>query len=137
MTYRAALSIFLAALVLLLVSSRDTFASRRHNYPVRPPEEIEHTLGVLRLQDLDSQRVSVTFWSTDNAASRLENIKQAARARTDPGLTHIGVNIGDDPAVAAAYLRRDALASDSLQLFATPESTPSLASTYGYRTLYR
>lgn len=137
MTYRAPLSIFLAALVLLLISSRDSFASHRHNYPVRPPEEIEHTIGVLRLQDIDSQRVSVTFWSTEDAASRLENIKEAARARADAGLTHIGVNVGDDPAIAAAYLRRDALDSDSLQLVAAPGAVPYLRSSYGYRTLYR
>lgn len=134
---RAPLSIFLAALVLLLISSRDSFASHRHSYPVRPPEEIEHTLGVLNLQDLDSQRVSVTFWSADNAASRLENIKEAARARSNPDLTHIGVNLGDDPELAAAYLRRDSLASDPMQLFATPDAAPGLATTYGYRTLYR
>lgn len=137
MTYRLPLSIFLAALVLLLISSRDTYASHLHNYPTRPPEEIEHTLGVLKMQDLDSQRVSVTFWSTDNAASRLENIKEALRAKNDPNLTHIGVNIGDDPDIAAAYLRRDALDGDSLQLFALPDAAPALASTYGLRTLYR
>lgn len=137
MTYRLPLSIFLAALVLLLISSRDTYVSRLHNYPTRPPEEIEHTLGVLKMQDLDSQRVSVTFWSSGHAASRLENIKEALRARNDPDLTHIGVNLGDDPDLAAAYLRRDALDGDSLQLFALPGNAPSLASTYGLRTLYR
>lgn len=137
MTYRAPLSIFLAALVLLLISSRDSFASHRHNYPVQPPEEIRHALGVLRLQDLDSQRVSITFWSTEDAASRLENIKEANRARNDAGLTHIGVNVGDDRNLAAAYLRRDALDTDSFQLFADPGTVPYLRSSYGYRTLYR
>lgn len=138
MSYRAPLSIFLAALVLLLISSRDTFASHRRNYPLRPPDEIEHTLGVLRLQqEQDSQRVSVTFWSADDAASRIENIKEAARARSNPRLTHIGVNVGDHPDLAAAYLRRDALDNDTLQLFAAPEVVPWLISTYGYRTVYR
>ncbi len=134
---RAPLSIFLAALVLLIISSRDTFASRRHNYPLRPPEEIEHALGVLRLHDLDSQRVSVTFWCADDAASRLENIKEAARARLDPGLTHVGVNLGDSPELVSAYLRRDSLGADSMQLHVLPDVAQSLLSTYGLRTLYR
>ncbi|MCM1310790.1 MAG: hypothetical protein NC301_07190 [Bacteroides sp.] len=135
MTYRVPLSIFLAALVLLLISSRDTFAAHRHNYPLRAPEEIQHTMGVLKMQDLDSQRVSVTFWSADDAASRIENIKETLRAKNDPHLTHIGVNVGDDPALAAAYLKRDALDSDTLQVFALPES--GLAEEYGHRTVYR
>lgn len=134
MTHRVPLSIFLAALVLLMISSRDTYASHRHNYPVRPPEEIEHALGVLKMQDLDSQRVSVTFWNTEDAASRVENIKEALRARKDPGLTHIGVNIGDSPEIAAAYLKRDALADDTLQLLGTPGAG---LEQYGLRTLYR
>lgn len=135
MTYKVPLSIFLAALVLLMISSRDTFAAHRHNYPLRPPQEIEHTLGVLKLHDIDAPNVSVTFWSADDAASRVENIKEALRAKNNPQLTHIGVNVGDDPALAAAYLRRDKLDGDSLQLFALPES--GLDREYELRTLYR
>ncbi len=137
MSYRAPLSIFLAALVLLLISSRDTFAAHRRNYPVRPPEEIQHTLGVLKLRDIDAGHVTVTFWSADDAESRLENIKEAARARADDAITHIGVNVGDDPDIAAAYLRRDALDGDSLQLLALPDEARALTDTYGYRTFYR
>lgn len=136
MKYRVPLSIFLAALALLLIASRDTFAAHRRNYPLRPPEEIQHALGVLRMQDLDPQgRVSVTFWSADDAASRVENIKEALRAKNDPKLTHVGVNVGDNPALAAAYLRRDALDGDTLQLLALPES--GLEEQYGLGTLYR
>lgn len=129
------MSIFLAAIVLLMISSRDTFASRRRNYPLRLPEEIEHTLGVLRMKDLDSQRVSVTFWSADDAASRIENIKESMRAKNDPNLTHIGVNVDNRPELAAAYLRRDNLDGDTLQIFALPET--GLREEYGLRTLYR
>lgn len=135
--YRAPLSIFLAALVLLLISSRNSAASQLHNYPTRPPENIEHRLGTLNLADLGTQNVSVTIWNADNAASRMENIKETARAKADPNLTHIGINVGDNPDLAEAYLRRDALAGDSLQLFATPDQAEHLAKTYGFRTLYR
>lgn len=137
MNYRAPLSIFLAALVLLLISSRDSAASQLRNYPTRPPENIEHRLGTLNLGDLGAQNVSVTFWNVDNAAARMENIKEAARAKADPNLTHIGINVGDSPELAEAYLRRDALAGDSLQLLANPDDADRLAETYGFRTLYR
>lgn len=120
---------------MLMISSRDTFASRRRNYPPRLPDEIEHTLGVLRMHDLDSQRVSVTFWSTDDAASRVENIKEALRAKNDPNLTHIGVNVGDNPELAAAYLRRDDLAGDTLQVLALPGS--GFREAYGLKTFYK
>ncbi len=135
MTYRVPLSIFLAALALLLIASRDTFAAHRRNYPLRPPDEIQHAFGVLKMQDLDSVGVSVTFWRADDAASRMENIKEALRAGKDPKLTHVGVNVGDNPALAAAYLKRDALDGDSLQLLALPES--GFAEKYGLGTLYR
>ena len=135
MTHRVSLSIFLAALALLLLSSHDTSASRRRNYPLRVPDEIAHTLGVLRMQDLDSQRVSVTFWSTDDAVSRMENIWEALRAKNDPTLTHIGVNVDANPGLAAAYLQRDNLDGDSLQVFALPGS--GLREEYGLRTIFR
>lgn len=136
MKYRTPFSIFLAALVILLISSRESYASKLHNYPTRPPQSIEHALGTLNLGELDSRNVSVTFWNSDDAASRLENIKEAARAKADPNLTHIGVNVGDNPDLAQAYLRRDALSSDSLQLIAAPQAAPELRK-YGLGTLYR
>lgn len=135
MKYRAPFSIFLAALVLLLISSRDTFAAHRHNYPLQPPSEIEHSRGILKLDDFENQKLSVTFWSADDAASRVENIKETLRAKNDPNLTHIGVNVGDDKELAEAYLKRDELFGDSLQIFAVAES--GLQSEYGLRTLYR
>ena len=136
MKYRTPFSIFLAALVILLISSRDSYASKLHNYPARPPQSIEHALGTLNLDEFGSRNVSVTFWNSDDAASRLENIKETARAKADPNLTHIGVNVGDRPDLAMAYLRRDALASDSLQLIAAPEAAQGLRK-YGLGTLYR
>lgn len=134
---RAVLSIFLAALVMLMISSHDSFASHRRNYPPRPPEHIEHALGMLDLDSLPTRNVSVTFWSSDDAASRMENIREAARARADTSLTHIGVNLSDSPELFSAYLRRDRLEGDSLQLLATGESARRLSDAYGYRTLYR
>ncbi len=136
MKYRTPFSIFLAALVILLISSRDSYASRLHDYPTRPPQSIEHALGTLNINQPESRNLSVTFWNSNDAASRLENIKETARAKTDPNLTHIGVNVGDQQELAMAYLRRDALASDSLQIIATPEAATSLQK-YGLGTFYR
>ncbi len=134
---RATISIFLAALVLLMISSHDTFASRFRHYPERPPEEIRHALGTLRLDDLGNGHVSVTFWSSDDAASRMENIREAARARSDSTLTHIGVNVADSRDLFEAFLKRDRLAGDSLQLLAAGEDADRLLDAYGYRTVYK
>lgn len=133
---RAIISIFLGALVLLLISSHDTFASRRHNVPAVPPREIEHTTGVFRADSVASGRVSLTLWSSDDAASRLENMKQASLARHDPDLTHIGVNLDDTPELFKDFLRRDNLDDDPNQYLATDEVAHALASTYGYGTWY-
>lgn len=134
---RATISIFLAALVLLMISSHDSFANRRRNYPERPPEEIRHALGTLRLNDFGTGHVSVTFWSSDDAASRIENIREAARARSDSTLTHIGVNLTDNRELFEAFLKRDRLAGDSLQLLAAGEDAERLREAYGYRTVYK
>ncbi len=137
MTYRTPLTLFLAALVLLLISSHDTAASQFHDYPQRPPQEIAHELGVLNMADFGSQRLSVTFWSSDDAASRLENIREAHRAKYDPTLTHIGVNLSDPHDLFNAYLQRDRLTGDPLQLRVSGDNARTLLDTYGYRTLYQ
>lgn len=123
---------------MLLISSHDTAASQRHDYPRRPPAEIQHALGVLKMHELGPQNVSVTFWSSDDAASRMENIREAERARHDPTLTHVGVNLSEDsPEIFNAYLLRDKLADDSLQLLAAPDVARELRDTYGLRTVYK
>lgn len=133
---RAIISIFLAALVILLISSHDTFASRRHNVPMVPPREIEHTTGVFRPDSVPTKRISLTLWSSNDAASRIENMKQAALARKDPDLTHIGVNLDDTPDIFKEFLHRDNLADDTNQYLVDDEVAHALASTYGYGTWY-
>lgn len=133
---RAIFSIFLGALVILLISSHDTFASRQHNVPMKPPREIEHISGVFRADSITSPRVSLTFWSSDDAASRLENMQQASLARQDPDWTHIGVNLDETPDLFKDFLRRDNLSDDPNQYLAVDEVAHSLAETYGYGTLY-
>lgn len=137
MIYRTPITLFLAALALLIISSHDTAASQLHDYPKRPPREIAHELGVLKMADFGSQRLSVTFWSGDDAVSRMENIREAHRAKHDPTLTHIGVNLSDSRDIFNAYLRRDRLTDDPLQLRVSGDNARTLLDTYGYRTLYQ
>lgn len=80
--------------------------------------------------------MSVTFWSSDNAASRLENMQQAALARADSSMVHIGVNLDDTPDLFADFLMRDNLRDDPNQLLATDEAARALSDTYGYGTMY-
>lgn len=101
------------------------------------PPEIAHTFGVLRTHELQNQRVTMTLWSGDDAASRLENIQLAQAADADPSHTHIGVNVADPEPLFDAYLLRDGLTNHPYQLLATPDEAATLLSTYGYTTLYK
>lgn len=136
MNKRIILSIFLAALMLLIVSNNSTSASSRSRNPGRAPSRIEHDMGMVDLNALKDKKVSVTFWSSDNAASRMENIKNAAEAKNDPARKHIGVNIDDEPKLFQAYLLRDHLEDDTLQLRAEGDIARQLTDTYGYTTVY-
>lgn len=122
--------------MLLIISSNDSSASKPARNPGRAPAQIEHDMGMVNLNSLKDKKVSVTFWSSDNAASRMENIKNATEAKTDPNREHIGVNIDDAPDLFQAYLLRDHLENDSLQLRADGSVARNLAETYGYTTVY-
>lgn len=136
--YRAPFSVFLAALTILLISSHDTAASKLHNYSESHPRDIEYALELLELRDVDPQQhLSITLWSSEDAESRLENIRRASLARNNPDLTHIGVNLTDSEDIFNAYLLRDNLAGDSLQLHASGAAANNLMNTYGYRTISR
>lgn len=137
MDYRALFTIFLSVAVVVLLFSHRSSASQVKGCSNQAPAEIQHSEGVLRLHELTPQRVSVTFWSGDDAASRIENITEANRARLSPTHTHIGVNLTDSPELFKAYLERDDLAGEPYQLRATDASARFLRSTYGYRTLYK
>ena len=134
---RAIITVFLAALVIILISSHDTFASRQHHVPMTPPREIEHTAGTFHADSIPTgQRLTLTFWSSDDAASRIENIRRSLQAESDSNLTHIGVNIDDSPEIFKNYLKRDNLSDDPNQYLVTDEVADALSATYGYGTLY-
>lgn len=119
---------------MLLISSHDTFASRVRNVEA-PPRVIEHTAGVINVDSLRGKKVSVTFWSSNDAASRVENLTYAAEARRDSTRrVHIGVNIDDEPQLFKEYLLHDNLSNDANQLLATGDVAARLAETYGYGT---
>lgn len=136
MNTRVILSIFLSALMLLIISSNDSSAVKPRRLPSRAPAKIEHDLGKLNLGDFKAKDISVTFWSSHDAASRLENIKLAAQAKDDPEKQHIGVNIDDEPDLYRAYLLRDKLHNDTLQLRVDSNIAKDLAAAYGYGTFY-
>ena len=130
-------SIFLAAVVVVLLSGHsEAYPARPESHPV-VPAVIEHDGGVLRLSDIggDDQRVSVTLWSSDNAASRAANALRAAEARRDSTLTHIGVNVDPSEEIYREILRRDRLDGDSLQLHIRGREAARLLATMGYTTL--
>lgn len=137
MKKRAIISIFLAAAVFVLIVSHTTSATQTQLPVSQMPPEVAHTLGVLKLHELEKQRVTMTLWSSDDAASRMENIELARAAEADPNYTHIGVNIADPEALYEGYLLRDGLSDDPYQLLATAETAEQLFSTYGYTTLHQ
>ncbi len=136
MNTRTLFSTFLAVLMLLLITSNDSAAVKPKRIRSRVPSQIEHDMGVIDLDSLRGQNVSVTFWSSDDAASRLENVKLAMEARANPGRKHIGINIDDAPAIYRAYLLRDRLHQDSLQFRAKGEEIRDMVDTFGYHTVY-
>lgn len=101
-----------------------------------PPREIEHTAGVFSPDSIKTKRISLTFWSSNDAASRIENMQHASLAAKDPDLTHIGVNLEDSPEMFRDFLHRDRLENNPTQYLATDEVAHALASTYGYGTWY-
>ena len=133
---RAIISLFLSAVVILLISSHESLASRQHNVPGTPPREIEHTSGTFRPSDVGTKRVSLTLWSSNDAASRIANMQNAAIAARDSDITHIGINLEDSPELFRDFLRRDNLTENPTQYLVTDEVAHSLASTYGYGTWY-
>lgn len=136
MNTRIILSIFLAALMLLIITGQNTAAEKPQQRVGKLPPQIEHDMGKIDLDSLKGQDVTVTFWSSDNAASRLENIKYAAEAQANPKRKHIGVNIDDEPELYKAYLLRDHLNEDSLQIRVEGEIAKNLAHAYGYTTVF-
>lgn len=133
---RAIISVFLAAVVILLISSHETFASRQRYVPGTPPREIQHASGTFRPSDLGTKNISLTLWSSNDAASRIQNMQQATKAAKDPNLTHVGINLEDSPEMFRDFLHRDNLSNNPTQFLVTDEVAHSLASTYGYGTWY-
>lgn len=133
---KAIISIFLAALVMLMISSHDTFASHQHGVGVEPPRRIAHTEGVVDIANHAGKKVNVTFWSSEDAASRIENIQKSIEARLDTNQVHIGINMDDTPELYREYLSRDNLTHDPNQYLADDAIAHSLTETYGYGTLY-
>lgn len=140
--YKVIFSIFVSAIVLVLVSSHSgAFNADNLSVPrrVTVPEIIRHDTGTLHTASFmrpDGQ-LSLTLWSSDDAASRAANAELAAKARRDPSLTHIGVNVDESPAMFHEILRRDKLDGDSLQLHVSGDEASRLLSSVGYTTAFQ
>ncbi|MDE6118593.1 MAG: hypothetical protein K2F82_01875 [Muribaculaceae bacterium] len=142
--YKVIFSLFLALTALLLMSGHSgAYTGGNGSVPLRRvslPEVINHDAGTLVVDRIaPGQNLALTLWSSDDAASRVANAMMAAKARRDPGLTHIGVNVDESPAMFHEILRRDRLDSDSLQLHVSPDEAARLISGMGggYRTVFR
>ncbi len=138
--YKVILSIFLAATALVLISSHSGAypagrnASRKR---VGVPEAIVHDQGVIHPAELSGDaQLAITLWSSENAASRAANAAMAAKARMDPGLVHVGVNVDESPAMFREILRRDNIENDSLQLHVSGDEAARLLSKMGYTTIF-
>lgn len=133
---RVILSIFLAAVLLAILGSHRTLANRSEQLRLVPPSEIHTTDGTIIPSTLGGKKVSITFWSSNDAGSRLENIQKSIEARADSGMVHIGMNIDDAPALFREYLRHDNLHADTNQYLADEAAARTLQDTYGYGTMY-
>lgn len=140
---RTIISIFVAAVTFLLISSLSSHAiqAERVTPTSHLPDEIAHDDGVINLHMLatqgDSSKLAVTLWSYDNAESRLNNARNAARARTDKNFTHVGINVDDDKELYLEFLKRDQLADDSLQFHASGSDAEKLMAQLGLSTVYK
>lgn len=133
---RVILSIFLAATALLLIASHDSLAAHNHLPSTVAPSTIEYDGGTLDLSQMRGKEVVVTLWSSNDAASRLENMTYAAQARRDSSIEHIGINLDESPELHLELLKRDRLTDDSLQLHASGDAASRLLSTYGHTSLH-
>lgn len=119
--YKAIFSIFLAALVVLLISTHLTYAAmpapRPHKAAQGPlPAQIVHDGGTLLTSSLADKTVTWTVWNSNDAEARVRNATLAAAARRDPNVVHIGINTDPSARLHHALLQRDGLAGDPYQL---------------------
>ena len=133
---RCILTIFLSAAVLILISAYD----RKPTETLFVPQHVAIERGDSCLFDVSSmngRNVLITFWSSDDAKSRLSNMYYAALANKHDNMVHVGVNFDSSPELFREILRRDKLSGDSLQFHLSGDDAAKMINRYGLRNGYQ
>ena len=134
---RAIFSIFLVVAVLLLISAHETPLLKNTDTYTAPKFTIGEGDSAVSLDDMRGKYVLLTFWSSDDARSRLANIENSAIADQHASLEHVGVNFDNSRSMFKEILKRDHLTESPLQLHVDGESASRLISSYGLKNGYQ
>jgi len=134
---RAIFTIFLMVAVLLLISSHETSLLKNADTYTAPKFTIGAGDSAVSLDDMRGKYVLLTFWSSDDARSRLANIEYSAIAGRHASLEHVGVNFDSSQSMFKEILKRDNLTGAQLQLHVDKESAARLINSYGLKNGYQ
>lgn len=105
-----------------------------------PELNVSNSSSELTLSQLRGKCVLLNFWSSDDAASRIDNNMYAAwaNANSSDNLQYVAVNLGDDPELFSAIVKADGLDKDA-QYTANGEDAKRIISDFrlaeGYGTV--
>lgn len=134
---RIVFTIFLAVTVLLLISAHENPRLRNPAAYIMPTLIYGDGDSIVSLADMRGKYVLLTFWSSDDAASRLSNITYSSLASKYPELEHIGVNFDSSPSMYREILKRDNLSGTSRQVRVEGASADKLINRYGLRNRFQ
>lgn len=129
---RCIFTIFLSIAVLILLSAYE----RKPTDTLFVPNDVVIGRGdscVFDISEVSGRNVLLTFWSSDNASSRLSNMYYAALARKYDDMVHVGVNFDSSRQMFEEILRRDNLDGDSLQFHVSGNDAARLINSYGLK----
>lgn len=127
---RCILTIFLSVAVLLLISAYE----RKPTETLFTVDNMAISQGdscLLEMSEMKGKNVLLTFWSSDDATSRLSNMYYSSLARKHEDMVHVGVNFDSSPQLFREILRRDNLAGDSLQFHVSGDDAAKMINRYG------
>lgn len=134
---RAIFSIFLVIAVLLLISAHETPILRSTATYTAPGFTIGDGDSAISLSDMRGKYVLLTFWSSDDAKSRLANIEHSSIAGRYPSVEHIGINFDSSGSMFKEILKRDNLSESPLQLHVDGMAASKLINSYGLKNGYQ
>lgn len=103
--------IVLSAFVFLATSGLGSDNPAMDKGAFAPELKVSNSDSELTLSQLRGKCVLLTFWSSADADSRIDNNKYAAwaNANSSDHLQYVAVNIGDDPELVSAIVKADGL----------------------------